>query len=108
MSSYALDICLSPGTMATAEARQALINTPPPKCPYFTLPDVRHFPEEPQAPAEKKKEKRISIAVLWGPLKKMTEETTTDFLLQLLKHSKWEPDFEAVATEWQLRGTAYM
>ncbi|KAK5091974.1 hypothetical protein LTR24_005622 [Lithohypha guttulata] len=95
--------------MATApQARQALIDNPPPKCPYFTLPDVCHFPQETRASKARKKTGYVSIVALWGPPSKMTEETTTDFLLQLLKHSYWRPDFEAVATEWQLGGTSYV
>lgn len=95
--------------MATpAQARQHLIDNPPRKCPYFTLPDVCHFPKETRASRARKKTGYVSIVTLWGPSSKMTEETTTQFLLQLLKHSDWQPDFEAVAAEWQLTGTSYM
>ena len=90
------------------EARQLLIDNPPPKSPYFTLPDVRHFVKETRASRKRKRNGYVSIVSLWGPANKMTEESTTDFLLALLKHSKWEPDYDAVAAEWQLSGTSYM
>lgn len=92
----------------TSQARQALIDNPPTKCPYFTLPDVCHFPKETRASKARKKTGYVSIVALWGSSNKMTEETTTDFLLQLLKHSDWQPDFEAVAAELQLGGTSYV
>ena len=92
----------------TPEARQALIDNTPPKCPYFTLPDVRHFLKATRASKAREKTGYVSIVALWGASKKMTEHTTTDFLLQLLKHSDWQPDFEAVALEWQLSGTSHM
>ena len=90
------------------EARQVLIDNPPLKSPYFTLPDVRHFVKETRASRKRKRNGYVSIVSLWGPANKMTEESTTDFLLALLKHSKWEPDYDAIAAEWQLSGTSYM
>ena len=95
--------------MATpADVRQMLIDNPPPKCPYFTLPDVCHFPKVTRVSKARKKTGYISIVSLWGHSTEMDEETTTEFLLQLLKHSDWEPDFEAIAAEWQLNGTSHM
>lgn len=38
----------------------------------------------------------------------MTEECTTEFLLAILKHSNWEPNYDAVAKDWQLSNTNSM
>lgn len=88
------------------EAQQALIAEPPEKCPYFTLPDVRYLIDE--ADIKRRRIKYVTVVLLWGTLAKMTDESQAAFLLALLKHSKFEPDWQAVAKEWNLAGPKHM
>lgn len=94
--------------MSTEELIRALIADPPAKCPYFTLPDVSNFPDLPNVKTEPKQPYK-SLVTLWGQhATRMTDENTTDFLLELLKHSKWEPDLKAVAKSWNVRSIKHM
>ncbi|KAK5073693.1 hypothetical protein LTR64_007171 [Lithohypha guttulata] len=87
-----------------SDVEQALTTNPPPKSPYFTLPDVQYLLKEGRPLSRRERNGFVSISSIWGPAKKMTDEKETDFLLALLKHSKWEPDFESVAKAWHVSG----
>ena len=91
-----------------SDFEQLLITNPPPKSPYFTLPDVQYLLKEGLPLSRRERKSFISISSIWGPAKKMTDEKETDFLLALLKHSKWEPDFESVAKAWHVSGPLAM
>ena len=80
---------------------EELTENPPSKSPYFTLPDIRHLTKPAEQP-QKGSPTVGSIISLWGISARMSEDHTTDFLLELLKFSRWEPDFKAVADEWGL------
>lgn len=82
---------------------EELTENPPLKCPYFTLPDVCHLTKNVLKP-RKRAPGVGSIVTLWGLANRMSEDHTTDFLLELLKYSstQWKPDFQALAVDWKL------
>lgn len=80
------------------EYERDLIENPPEKCPYFTVPDVCHFlTAEDIAQGDNNKKSYNSLIELFGTIERMSEEQSTQFLLHLLKNSGFKPDFSATA-----------
>lgn len=88
------------------EEQLALIVEPPETNPYFTLPDVHYFIDDTEL--RRRKSPYTTIVILWGTLAKMSDDSQAQFLLALLKHSEWKPDWQAVAKEWNLAGPKHM
>lgn len=77
---------------------QALIDDPPPKSPYFTLPDASFLNIKSNLSSKfkyKRKTAPNTITKIWGPARKMTEENKTNFLAKLLQFATI--DFDAMA-----------
>lgn len=77
---------------------QALIDDPPTKSPYFTLPDVSFLSINSDLSSRfrcKRKTAPNTITKIWGQAKKMTEESKTKFLANLLQFAAI--DFDAMA-----------
>lgn len=89
-------------------AHQSVIEHPPAKSPYFTLPDVKNFLEENDDVRALHGSYYASILTIFGPADKMSEDKKAEFLLTLIKHSEWKPDFEAAAKEWKLANPKYV
>jgi hypothetical protein len=88
----------------------SLIEDPPKKNPYFTLPDIKNIltAHELAILAENIKSPYNSLVDLFGPSTKMSDEQSTQFLLQVLKHAKFEPDFDAVANSLSVANGHHM
>lgn len=91
----------------------------PRKNPYFLLPDSRHLQRgtppntvkpyaEPAAGTRDRVEppfkQSISVAALFGKVSNMSSEKQAEFLLQLMLHSNFQPDFQKMAEFFNIAG----
>lgn len=84
-------------------SQQELTDNPPAKCPYFTLPDISFLISyKDSEDFDRNSPVYATLNSIFGSADKMSDENKTDFLLALIKHSNWEPDFDAAAKEWNL------
>lgn len=84
-----------------------LAQDPPPKSPYFTLPDVINI----QVPTRSKKRTRrrfASIVLIWGLVEKMTDSSAAGFLLDMLAFSDCKIDFDGMARHWDLKSSTHL
>ena len=79
-----------------------LRDNPPKKSEFFTLPDIKWLTDPlPFLPhfAASVSEKQIYLPVktIFGTLASMDDDSQAAFLMRLISHSEWEPDFQAMA-----------
>lgn len=75
-----------------------LIEDPPPKNPYFTLPDPQFFLTLDEVERDEQiKPVHASVVDLFGFFNEMSDDQQTKFLLNLMKHSGFVPDYDAMA-----------
>jgi hypothetical protein len=78
---------------------QWIRDNPPRKNPYFTLPDVRFLPLPDHLKPLTTFEEVVKPTCkdIFGPLANMNDDSQAEFLLRLISHSSFEPNFQAMA-----------
>ena len=74
-----------------------LRDNPPAKNPYFRLPDAKFLADPDPIVVPKQDPIFITIKHIFGELVKMSDERQADFLMRLISHSTFEPDFQKMA-----------
>ena len=74
-----------------------LRDNPPSKNPYFLLPDAKFLLEPAPIIPFEAEPKFLTVRDIFGSLAKMNDPSQAAFLMRLISHSTFEPNFQGMA-----------